>query len=104
MNVLEREVLPIMQESGDDWAIANAWGRIADIDVARGKLDEALSILQNDLVPVFERLGDVHSLLVARTKIAIRSKRSTSRSLASRWAAELFVVGTRAEKLRPASE
>ena len=46
-------------------------GKIADILFARGQLDEALRILTDELLPVYERLGDVRSLLVCRTNIAI---------------------------------
>lgn len=46
-------------------------GQIADILQARGQLDEALVVLQNEVLPAFEKLGDVRELLVVRTKFAI---------------------------------
>jgi hypothetical protein len=39
--------------------VAEAQGRIADILQARGQLDEALRIRQEEELPVYERLGDV---------------------------------------------
>ncbi|MEI6343348.1 MAG: tetratricopeptide repeat protein, partial [Verrucomicrobiota bacterium] len=44
--------------------------KIADILMARGELEEALRILTEDLLPVFERLGDVHQRAVTQGKIA----------------------------------
>jgi tetratricopeptide (TPR) repeat protein len=49
---------------------AMAMGRIAGILQARGELDEALRILREEDLPVFERLGDVRSRAVAMSKIA----------------------------------
>jgi predicted component of type VI protein secretion system len=46
-------------------------GQIADILQARGKLDQALKIRQTEELPVYEQLGDVRSLLVGRTNLAI---------------------------------
>jgi len=46
-------------------------GLIADIYEARGELDEALRIRREEQMPVYERLGDVRELLVARTNLAI---------------------------------
>jgi hypothetical protein len=37
----------------------------------RGQLDEALRIRTEEELPVYERLGDVRSVLVCRAKIAI---------------------------------
>jgi tetratricopeptide (TPR) repeat protein len=45
-------------------------GRIADILGARGEFNEALRILREDTLPVFERLGDVHSRAVTMGKVA----------------------------------
>lgn len=50
---------------------ALALGQIADILQARGQLDEALRIRTEEQLPVYERLGDVRSLLVCRTQIAL---------------------------------
>jgi hypothetical protein len=44
--------------------------KIADILQARGQLDEALRIRTEEELPVYERLGDAHSLLVCRANIA----------------------------------
>jgi len=38
---------------------------------ARGELEEALRIYRQEVLPVFERLGDVRDLLVGRAKLAI---------------------------------
>ena len=46
-------------------------GQIADILQARGQLDEALKIRTDEELPVYERLGDVRSLLVGRANLAI---------------------------------
>jgi tetratricopeptide (TPR) repeat protein len=46
-------------------------GTRADILQARGQLDEALRIREQEELPVYEKLGDVRSLLVGRTKLAI---------------------------------
>jgi CHAT domain-containing protein/tetratricopeptide (TPR) repeat protein len=53
-----------------DWERAVAAGGIADILQARGELDEALRIREQELLPVFERLGDVRSKAVTQGKIA----------------------------------
>jgi hypothetical protein len=45
-------------------------GKIADILMARGQLDEALRICQQEQLPVYERLGDVRSRAVTQGKIA----------------------------------
>ncbi|MEM7157460.1 MAG: metallophosphoesterase [Myxococcota bacterium] len=55
---------------GNDNGVALAKGRIADILQARGDLDRALEIRQNEQVPVFQRLGDFRSKAVAMGKIA----------------------------------
>ncbi|MFT5471233.1 MAG: hypothetical protein ACI8UO_006366 [Verrucomicrobiales bacterium] len=39
--------------------------------MARGQLDEALRIRQEEELPVYQRLGDVRSLIVCRVKIAM---------------------------------
>jgi esterase/lipase superfamily enzyme len=45
-------------------------GKIADILQARGQLDEALKIRNEEQLPVYERLGDVRSLAVTMGRIA----------------------------------
>lgn len=46
-------------------------GFIADILQDRGETDEALRIRREEQLPVYEKLGDVRSLLVGRTKLAV---------------------------------
>jgi len=46
-------------------------GTKGDIFQARGDLDEALRIRRDEELPVYERLGDVRSLLVGRTNLAL---------------------------------
>ena len=46
-------------------------GLIADILYTRGRLDEALRIRREEELPVYERLGDVRSLLVGRANLAL---------------------------------
>ena len=45
-------------------------GKIADVMQARGQLDEALRIHQEELLPVYERLGDVHAKAITMGRIA----------------------------------
>jgi hypothetical protein len=45
-------------------------GQIADILQQRGETDEALRIRQEEELPVYERLGDVHSRAVTMGQIA----------------------------------
>ena len=59
------------QTLGNELNFAASKGQIADILQARGELDEALRIRQDEEMPVYERLGDVRSLLVAQAKIAL---------------------------------
>jgi hypothetical protein len=46
-------------------------GKIADVLQARGQLDEALRIRQEEELPVYERLRSARDLLVCRAKIGI---------------------------------
>ncbi len=46
-------------------------GKIADILQARGELDEALRIRKEEELPVYEKVGDVRELLVARANLAL---------------------------------
>jgi 3',5'-cyclic AMP phosphodiesterase CpdA len=55
----------------DQYRAALAGSVIADIFQARGELDEALRIRREVQLPVYERLGDVRSLLVGRANLAI---------------------------------
>ena len=67
---LKTKVLPWFIKLNDLKQQAETQGRIADILQARGQLDEALNTL-NETLPVYEKLGDVHSLLVGRAKLAM---------------------------------
>ncbi len=55
---------------GDERSRAVTMGKIADILARRGQLDEALRIGEEEELPVYERLGDVRELLVARANLA----------------------------------
>ena len=50
--------------------IAITQGKIADILVSRGELDEALRIRTEEQLPVLTRLGDVRSIAAAQWKTA----------------------------------
>src|SRR5208283_1426738 len=50
--------------------LATARGAIADILHARGELDEALRIRTEEELPVYQRLGDIHSVAVTQGQIA----------------------------------
>ncbi len=54
----------------DTRARASALGKIADILQARGDLDEAMRIRQEEEIPVYEKIGDVRSRAVTLGKIA----------------------------------
>ena len=58
------------QQLGNERDSALAKGQIADILQARGELDEALRIRQQEQMPVYERLGDVRERAVTLGKIA----------------------------------
>jgi tetratricopeptide (TPR) repeat protein len=49
--------------------MAIAWGKIADIYQAQGQLDMALSFYKVQ-IPIFERLGDIHSRAASMERIA----------------------------------
>jgi tetratricopeptide (TPR) repeat protein/predicted phosphodiesterase len=67
---LARRLLRIEGEPGQDRDFALAFGVIADILEARGDLDEALRIRKQDLIPVYEKLGDMLSRAVTMGQIA----------------------------------
>src|SRR5207245_858062 len=54
----------------DEHILAVARGRIADILVQRGELDEALRIRRDAELPGYTRLGDVRSIAVTQGQIA----------------------------------
>ena len=73
--------------------LAQAKGQIADILQARGKLDEALAIRQNDQLPVYEQLGDIRSAAVTKGKIAdILQARGSLDEALSLWQGEVLPV------------
>lgn len=55
----------------DPLGVAQAKGQIADILQARGDLDEALRIRNEEQLPVYEKLGDKRALLVGRANMAL---------------------------------
>ena len=65
-----REKRDLDSRRGEEREAALASGLIADILGARGELDEALRIHQEEQLPVYERLGDVRSRAVTMGKIA----------------------------------
>ncbi|WP_200883693.1 hypothetical protein [Archangium violaceum] len=85
---------------GDVRSRAVAMGKVADILQARGEMEEALRIRREEELPVYERLGDVRSLLVGRANLALlylQRGRPEDRNLA----AELLRLAlTSAEALR----
>src|SRR5262249_41509144 len=56
---------------GDVRSRAVTLGQVADILQARGELDEALRIRREEELPVYERLGDVFSMVRARGRLAL---------------------------------
>ncbi len=52
------------------WERASALGRIAVIRLRRGKLEEAMRIQCDEVLPTFKRLGDIRSVVIAQTTIA----------------------------------
>ncbi|HNN95447.1 MAG TPA: tetratricopeptide repeat protein, partial [Pseudomonadota bacterium] len=60
----------LVKASGADAAQASAQGQIADIYQARGQLDDALRILREEVLLVFDKLGDIRERAVTMGKIA----------------------------------
>ena len=60
----------MFERLGDVRSKAITMGQIADILQARGQLDEALRIHQEEELPVYERLGDVRLKAIAMGRIA----------------------------------
>ena len=67
---LVESAMATFRQVGDEWGLAEAWGRLADILFHRGELDEALRIRQQEELPVYERLGDVRSRAVTLGQVA----------------------------------
>ena len=59
-----------LRETQDERSRAIMMDKITDVLEARGELDEALRIRREDVLPVFERFGDVRSRAVTMGKIA----------------------------------
>src|SRR5258706_2134667 len=57
--IRREEELPVYERLGDVRSRAVAMGRIADILVSRGHLDEAFRIRREGTLPVYERLSAV---------------------------------------------
>jgi hypothetical protein len=70
-------------------------GKVADILQARGELDEALRIRQEEELPVYERLGDVREKAVTMGKVADILQ---ARGELERCASAISHCGTRWEK------
>jgi hypothetical protein len=64
----EQRELDLKRGAERDAALAS--GLIADILQARGQLDEALKIRNEEQLPVYERLGDVHARALTMGRIA----------------------------------
>ncbi len=81
------------RQSEDGWALADAWGRLADILFTRGELDEALRICREEELPVYERLGDVRSRAVTLGRVAdiLQARGELDEALRIRWEEELPV-------------
>ena len=68
--IVYREAREALTGMDDRRRVAITEGRIADILVTRGELDEALRIRTEEELPVYERLGDVRSYAVTQGQIA----------------------------------
>ncbi|WP_291992173.1 tetratricopeptide repeat protein [Candidatus Accumulibacter sp. ACC003] len=70
LNVLRKQVLPVLEHFDDASAKAVTQGKIADILKSCGQLDEALRIHREEELPVHDRLGDLGEKVVTLGKIA----------------------------------
>jgi tetratricopeptide (TPR) repeat protein len=66
-----RKALLVLSEDRFRRERAVTLGQIADVLYARGELEEALRIRREEELPVYERLGDVRSLLVGQANLAL---------------------------------
>jgi tetratricopeptide (TPR) repeat protein len=64
------EGLDLAQLNDHAQGVAVLSGKIADLLMARGQLDEALRIRTEEELPVFQRLGDVREMAVTQGQIA----------------------------------
>ncbi len=71
LEVLHKRVLPVFKTLRNRKEVAETFGLIADILEMRGELDQALAIRHDEELPIYEQLGDVRSLLVGRTNLAL---------------------------------
>jgi len=60
----------LASRSGDVSLQASHKGKLSDILISRGELDEALRSLQTEQIPTYERLGDVRSLAITWGQVA----------------------------------
>jgi len=60
----------ILRKEGDARQRGLASSLIADVLIGRGESDKALCILQEEVLPIFDELGDVQSKAVAMMKIS----------------------------------
>ncbi|MGK3967685.1 tetratricopeptide repeat protein [Sorangium sp. So ce118] len=67
---LLRESIHLYEQLGNIRGRAVALGQLANVLQARGELDEALRIRQQEELPVYERLGDVRSRAVVLGNVA----------------------------------
>jgi tetratricopeptide (TPR) repeat protein len=64
------ELAHLAREAHDDRAQAIALGKIAEVLVSQGELDEALRILREEVLPVLERFGDQRLCAITLGQIA----------------------------------
>jgi len=87
-----KTALACYDENDDRRGVANAQGKIADILQARGELDEALRIREEEELPVYERLGDVREKSVALFKIGTTDARKGDRDRALEQVRQAFDI------------
>ena len=71
LQILLNDVLPTLKRLKIPVSMAITQSQIADIFQVTGKLDEALRIRQQEVLPVFEQLSEKYELLVGRAKLAL---------------------------------
>lgn len=65
-----KQAAKIFLEQDNQSKYAEARGQVANILYSRGQLNEALDIQQNEVLPVYEKLGDVRAAAISRAPIA----------------------------------
>ncbi|MDC0669782.1 hypothetical protein [Nannocystis radixulma] len=68
--LLSEQKLIMDRENGDEFGYALAHGMIAQLSVDDGDLKGGLRILEEEVVPVYERLGEKAQCAIAKTRIA----------------------------------